>query len=217
MALKRVSNSSRSSTAAAASSGGTPSNPSSSPASLLPLNLSAEHELVLIESLLANKLAGRHKHFRMAVVMDTLNRALSAADLVPAANAGHIWQFLDTLYDMEKVEEIEVEAEGESKTSPSPRQEFRLPRKEFGAIIEEMRRNGKIGKEAAAADGEGEGDEEEEDESDAEEEEEDEGEGSEAAMEEAASTPKSGSKRPTRSTPSMRGRGGTPARRKRAN
>jgi hypothetical protein len=52
-----------------------------------------------------HKLAGRHKHFRMAVVIETLNCALSA-DLGPAAavaNASHIWEFLDTLYDMEKV------------------------------------------------------------------------------------------------------------------
>jgi hypothetical protein len=71
MALKRVSNSTRS----------TAPPPSSASIASFALNLSAEHELVLLESLLANKLAGMHKHFRMVVVTETINRALLAADL----------------------------------------------------------------------------------------------------------------------------------------
>ena len=60
MAVKRVSSSSRSQSASASAAAAA----AAATASATPLSLSAEHELILMEALLAHKPAGMHKHFR---------------------------------------------------------------------------------------------------------------------------------------------------------
>ena len=60
MAVKRVSNSSRSQSASASAAAAA----AAATASATPLSLSAEHEMILMEALLAHKPAGMHKHFR---------------------------------------------------------------------------------------------------------------------------------------------------------
>ena len=60
MAVKRVSNSNRSQSSSSSASAAA----AATTASATPLSLSPEHEMVLMEALLAHKPAGMHKHFR---------------------------------------------------------------------------------------------------------------------------------------------------------
>jgi len=148
MAVKRVSNSNRSQSSSSSASAAA----AATTASATPLSLSPEHEMVLMEALLAHKPAGMHKHFRMAVILEIVNGALYE-DLGAAGTpvtSQQVWDFLETMYNMEKVEEIERKHETEvmlaaAKKKAKADAEFSLPKREFGAVIAEMRREGKIG------------------------------------------------------------------------
>ena len=53
-----------------------------------------------------NKPAGMCKHFRMAVVLDGINAAVGAGEA--HVTAAQVWAFLETMYNMKEVEEIEA-------------------------------------------------------------------------------------------------------------
>ena len=182
MAVKRVSNSNRSTAASGATSGA---------ASAAPLSLTTEQEIVLLDAFMRNKPAGLHRHFRMALIVESVNEAFGGDPVVTSA---HLCQFLDTMYDMEKVEEIERR----SQMAMIQQEEFSLNRREFAGIIREMKKNGEIKKD----------DQEDQDDQ----EEQSEAESTSEAAAETQKTSKSGTKRPTRGSASS-----TPAKRKRTN
>ena len=119
-----------------------------------------EHEIVLFQAILTGtggrKPGGIAKHFQMAAIHDLLSKGLSTEvarmayscliflSSVPGmkdVTAGSIWEQLECLYDLEAIDELENESRNPDEKEFT---EFSLPKKEFLAVISEMRDSGTI-------------------------------------------------------------------------
>ncbi len=100
----------------------------------------AETEAALFSAILLHGLkpVGIAKHFRMAAILDVMGKAG-----FNHVTAEAVWAKLDQLFNMEAVEANEV-----VRARPRKSAEFSLPRREFQAIVNEMKKEGNISADA---------------------------------------------------------------------
>lgn len=155
-----------------------------------------ENELRLFRAAMLHKPAGLAKHFHMALIHSQLLRA-GMKDLTSAA----IWEHLEAMYNLDKANVIENVATNAitNRGGDDSDNEFRLPKKEFQAVMAEMKKGGYCSEDsrkslnAQMSTPSGDAD------------------NASNTGSESSETPKVGQKRPTRSTP---GTGATPAKRR---
>ncbi|XP_046684475.1 chromatin modification-related protein EAF7 [Homalodisca vitripennis] len=90
------------------------------------LEWSADQEILLLYSLHGFKPVGPNKHFRMLLIQDRLSSAMNKR-----VSSLAIWKKLNTLYDLEALDEAEAEADALVAVET----DFSLPEDEFGELM----------------------------------------------------------------------------------
>uniref|UniRef100_A0A1B6EM04 Chromatin modification-related protein EAF7 n=1 Tax=Cuerna arida TaxID=1464854 RepID=A0A1B6EM04_9HEMI len=90
------------------------------------LEWSADQEILLLYSLHGFKPVGPNKHFRMLLIQDRLSSAMNKR-----ISSLAIWKKLNTLYDLEALDEAEAEADALVAVET----DFSLPEDEFGELM----------------------------------------------------------------------------------
>ena len=104
-----------------------------------------EHDIALFGAILngsaGHKPAGPARHFQMAVNLDHMHKSG-----LKDATAAAAWDRLEMLYDLETIDarESEVQAGPDDPDDDDADgvEEFALPRREFQAVLNEMKRGG---------------------------------------------------------------------------
>ncbi|CAN6640618.1 hypothetical protein TRVA0_018S01112 [Trichomonascus vanleenenianus] len=90
-----------------------------------------QQETSLFRAICRFKPAGKHKHFRMICIYETVNNShVDGARLT----TGDIWARLAELYNLDGLDEIEDGGNGE-ESPEEDEEEFRLPWEDYGQLI----------------------------------------------------------------------------------